>query len=218
MAIPVRPNIITDRQIAGVAQGAGFRGNALVIAVAVALGESSGDTNAHNYNRATGDDSYGLWQINMLDELGPARRQAFGLSTNEELYNPSTNARAAYAISSNGTNFRPWSVYKSGAYLRYMSRAREAAGNPDTSGAGTGAEQTGVIPDFGGALSWPSQLTDFFEMIIDPVTWIRLGMLIAGGVLVLLALFAISGQDQKAKMLLDFVPGGKAVKSMGGKK
>ena len=45
-----------------------------LIATAIALAESGGDPSAHNDNPKTGDDSFGLWQINMFKELGPARR------------------------------------------------------------------------------------------------------------------------------------------------
>ena len=31
-------------------------------------------------------------------------------------YNPMGNAKAALAISSNGTNWRPWTTYVTGAY------------------------------------------------------------------------------------------------------
>lgn len=114
---------LTPAQIARVAQEAGFSGSALQIAVAVALGESGGNTHAHN--AVPPDDSYGLWQINMIGSLGPARRRQFGLSSNSQLFDPATNARAAYAIASRGSNFGPWSVYTNGTYRLHMPRAAE---------------------------------------------------------------------------------------------
>lgn len=46
----------------------------------------------------TGDLSYGLWQINMIDDLGPARRKQFGLTSNDDLLDPRVNARAALIL------------------------------------------------------------------------------------------------------------------------
>jgi hypothetical protein len=70
--------------------------------------ESTGRPYAHNQNSNTGDNSYGLFQINMIGSLGPARREQFGLVTNEDLFNPLTNAAIAYRISEGGTNWGPW--------------------------------------------------------------------------------------------------------------
>ena len=46
----------------------------------------------------TGDLSYGIFQINMFGDLGPARRKMFNIQSNEELLDPLTNARAAIAL------------------------------------------------------------------------------------------------------------------------
>lgn len=206
---------LSDAQIAGAAKAAGFSGSALAKAVAIALAESSGNPNAHN--AVPPDNSYGLWQINMLGSMGPARRKQFGLKSNDDLFNPTTNAKAAYAISNGGKNFGPWSTYTSGAYLRYMSRANKAAGNPDSSVPGTsggGVEQAGLTD----VLSWPGEIMDFFEFITDPNTWLRAGMILGGAVLVGVALFQISGQASQlgaaAGAAVDFIPGGSAVKKV----
>jgi len=203
---------LSDSQIAGAAKAAGFSGSNLAKAVAIALAESSGNPNAHN--AVPPDNSYGLWQINMLGSMGPARRKQFGLSSNEQLFDPVTNAKAAYAIASGGKNFRLWSSYTSGAYLRYMSRANKAAGNPDTSVSQAGFEQTGL----GDVLSFPGKIVDFFEFLTDPNTWLRLGLIVGGGVLVAVALVQISGAGsqigQVANAAVDFVPGGGAVKKI----
>lgn len=195
---------LSDAQIAGAAKAAGFSGEALAKAVAVALAESGGNPRAHN--AVPPDNSYGLWQINMLGSMGPARRKQFGLSSNSQLFDPVTNAKAAYAISSQGKNFRPWTTYTSGAYLRYLSRARKAAGNPSSAPGGVaGATPAGFIPGL-------DEVTTFFDILTDSGTWIRVGMFVAGGILLLLGLFKLSGQTDKAMALLDFVPGGKVAK------
>lgn len=58
----------------------------------------------------TGDQSYGLFQINMLGNLGPSRRKQYGLSSNDDLYDPLTNAKVAFRLSKGGTDFGAWGV------------------------------------------------------------------------------------------------------------
>jgi CBS domain containing-hemolysin-like protein len=106
---------------------AGFRGEALEIAYAVALAESAGKATAHNDNPDTGDDSYGLFQINMLGDMGPERRELYGLKTNQALFHPPTNVRVAYEISEGGKNWQPWSTYTSGAYKKFYNPKANAA-------------------------------------------------------------------------------------------
>lgn len=113
---------LSPAQIAEYAHDAGFRGQDLTVAVAVALAESGGDPKAHN--PVPPDNSYGLWQINMIGSLGPARRDQFDLDSNRELFDPAENARAAWAISGRGNSFQPWTTYTSGAYEQYLDDAR----------------------------------------------------------------------------------------------
>jgi lysozyme-like protein len=113
---------LSPAEIAEYAHRAGFRGEALRTAVAVALAESSGDTHAHN--GVAPDNSYGLWQINMLGAMGPERREQFGIDHNAALFRPAENAAAAYAVSGNGGDFGPWSTYTNGSYRQYLDEAR----------------------------------------------------------------------------------------------
>jgi hypothetical protein len=113
---------LSPAQIAEYAHDAGFRGQDLTVAVAVALAESGGDPKAHN--PVPPDNSYGLWQINMIGSLGPARRDQFELDSNRELFDPEENAKAAWAISGRGNSFQPWTTYTSGAYEQYLDDAR----------------------------------------------------------------------------------------------
>ncbi|WP_329060180.1 transglycosylase SLT domain-containing protein [Amycolatopsis sp. NBC_01480] len=116
---------LSAEEIAQHAYRAGFRGNALTTAVAVALAESGGNDHAHNATPP--DNSYGLWQVNMLGSLGPARRQEFHLHSNDQLFNPDQNAKAAWDISGHGKSFQPWSTYTNGAYKSHLAAARKAA-------------------------------------------------------------------------------------------
>lgn len=125
VARPAGPGqTFTKDQLRQLAIDAGFSPEEAEIMAKIALAESSGNSNALNPNVSTGDESYGLWQINMLGNLGPARRQQFGISDNSQLYDPATNAAAAFAVyqerkSFAGDGFTAWSVYNSGAHLRY---------------------------------------------------------------------------------------------------
>ncbi|QUQ72216.1 hypothetical protein [Kutzneria sp. CA-103260] len=130
---------ISAREIAQHAYDAGFRGESLNTAVAVALAESHGDTGIHgdvNLQTGTWGPSVGLWQIRSLNPgHGTAAEQA--LRNAQANADPAVNARHAYAISHQGTNFRPWSTYTNGAYRSYLNQARTASGQV-TSGPATG--------------------------------------------------------------------------------
>lgn len=82
------------------AHNAGFSGESLVTAVAVALAESSCRPDATNVN-TNGSIDEGLWQINTIH--GYPRSCTF---------DPQCNANAAYQISSGGSNFYPWCTYE----------------------------------------------------------------------------------------------------------
>jgi hypothetical protein len=126
--------------IARVAFDAGIRDlSALTAAVAIALAESGGNERAHNATPP--DDSYGLWQINMLGALGPERRSRFNISTNEALYDPLTNAKAMVSISSGGTNFKPWTTYKGLRYTAFLPVASLAAQSAMVAGGVSAANE-----------------------------------------------------------------------------
>ena len=71
-----------------------------------------------NKNAGTGDNSYGLFQINMLGSMGADRREKYGLVSNQQLLDPVTNAVVAFAMTG-GDNFSSWGLganpYRSGA-------------------------------------------------------------------------------------------------------
>jgi len=106
------------------AKSVGLPDSAAKTAAAIAMAESGGNQNAHNTNASTGDDSYGYWQINMRGDLGPARRKQFGISSNDQLYDPQTNALAMRTVSTNGVNWYPWTTYTTTdpekSYKRFM--------------------------------------------------------------------------------------------------
>ena len=105
-----KPGQFSEQDLIDVLKSVGFRGAALKEAWAVAMKESTGRPNAHNDNPNTGDNSYGLFQINMRGSMGPDRLQKYGLSSYEDLFDPYTNATVAYEMSKGGTNWGPWGI------------------------------------------------------------------------------------------------------------
>ena len=99
---------LTDTQLVELLKAVGFKGKALREAWAVAKKESHGRPLAYNGNRKTGDSSYGLFQVNMLGQLGVDRRAKFNLDSNAELLSPVVNAEIAYYMSKQGQNWRAW--------------------------------------------------------------------------------------------------------------
>jgi hypothetical protein len=116
-----KSRMLSKKELKNVLAAAGFNGKALKVAWAVAMKESTGRPYSHNTNRETGDNSYGLFQINMIDSLGPARRKQFGLNSNEELFDPILNAKIAYLMSDGGKNWSAWGGI-SGRVLYFMSK------------------------------------------------------------------------------------------------
>jgi hypothetical protein len=133
---------LNSEQILQLAQGAGFSGNDAQTMAAIIRAESSGNPYAHNTNRATGDNSYGLSQINMIDTLGPARRKQFGLKSNEQLLDPQTNLRAAKQVK-DSSGFGAWTTYKSGSYKQFLPEIQKtAAGLPNNPPTTQTSQQT----------------------------------------------------------------------------
>jgi hypothetical protein len=102
---------LSDSDLVELLRAVGFEGKALKVAYAVAKKESNGRPLAHNGNVNTGDNSYGIFQINMLGSLGEDRREKFQLKTNKDLLEPVTNAKIAYHMSNGGENWSAWKVY-----------------------------------------------------------------------------------------------------------
>ena len=88
----------------------GFKGYGLKLAWAVAMKESGGRPSALNNNIRTGDSSYGIFQINMIGDLGPMRLAKFGLTTKKDLLDPVENAKAAYYMTNGGTDWSAWGL------------------------------------------------------------------------------------------------------------
>jgi LysM repeat protein len=82
-------------------EAAGGSPAAAFTAAEIAMAESGG-----NQYALSPTDDYGYWQINAA---------AHGAA--QATFNPIGNAQAAVAISSDGTNWEPWTTYNTGAYI-----------------------------------------------------------------------------------------------------
>lgn len=103
--------VLTEADLKELLAAVGFEGKALRTAWAVAMKESNGRPRAHNGDLSTGDNSYGIFQINMLGNLGEDRRIKFNLETNKDLFDPVTNAKIAFHMSAKGVDWSSWKVY-----------------------------------------------------------------------------------------------------------
>ncbi len=99
----------------------------LEVCLAVAYGESHWYDKAYNPNAATGDNSYGIWQINLLGRLKEARMTQLGLSKPEDLFDLATNARCMghlyrEALSwGRASGWSPWGAYTNFSYDRHRT-------------------------------------------------------------------------------------------------
>lgn len=164
--------ILTDSQIAGYAKGAGFPPGEIATAVAVALAESSGRTDATNRN-SNGSRDYGLWQINSVHSA---------LLASGDKFNPADNARMAYQVWKS-SGWRAWSTYKSGRYRAYLPRGTTASGAAAIGGGGGTTDLGASFPSLGNP----------FESVLSGGLWARLGVFILGGLLFLIGFIRMSG-------------------------
>jgi hypothetical protein len=77
------------------------------LAAAIAIAESGGNTVSLNNTPSTGDYSVGLWQINYYDGLMASRTASYGAPAQLQA-DPNLQAKAAIALSGNGSNWGPW--------------------------------------------------------------------------------------------------------------
>lgn len=182
---------------------------------ALAMAESDGDTNAHNPEGL--DNSYGLWQINMKGDKGPARRKQFGIATNEALYNPLTNALAAKKIFAE-QGYGAWSTYGGEKYKKYLSGGGTAEPVDQAS-----AETVALNPvDVASSMADIASLSlDAARWISTPNNWLRIAYVTGGIVVTIVALRTLMAPliDQAASGAMKVatkLPAGKAAKAVKG--
>lgn len=145
------------------------------IAAAVALAESGGNSDAISPPNSNGTLDRGLWQINSIH----------GAKSTTDI---NANAKAAIAISSNGTNWNPWTVFKSGAYKKYLG-----SGDPTVVGtASVDIQPTSDPNPLTGIASGIVTAANAFSDAVRAGTWLskphnqtRIFMVVIGGGLIL---------------------------------
>jgi uncharacterized membrane protein (DUF2068 family) len=105
---------LTQDELIELLSAVGFKGKALRTAWAVAMKESNGRPVAHNKTVSTGDNSYGIFQINMIGSLGKDRlalfNEKFGMLKPTELFDPVTNVQVVYYMTQGGTDWSSWGL------------------------------------------------------------------------------------------------------------
>jgi hypothetical protein len=163
-----------------VLQSAGFRGDGLIMARAIAMAESSGKTDAIS-NNPDGNENYGWFQIDSVNI--PTVRNA-GVSNPQDLLDPTKNSKAAYILSKGGTDWRIWSTAygDNGKYLGANAPFRHYYGMGDfvAKPPATGRLNPGGLdPGIGiHPLSWTKSIANLISIIVNPTS---LGQLIAQG-------------------------------------
>ena len=214
---------LSQAQIAMYARAAGMPNPDVMSAIAMA--ESGGNPRAHN--AVPPDNSYGLWQINMLGSMGAARRKEFGITSNEQLYDPVINAKAASRILKS-QGLKAWSTYTNGAYKKFMGGASGSVSPadwdpfedwndpfdlwPDDAGPAPKTpweSLTGETPpeSYETATDALSGLTDIAklgvkagEWLSSPRNWVNVLYVVSGGVLILASLSATVRQQAISKL------------------
>jgi hypothetical protein len=117
---------LTKTELVDLLHAVGFQGKALRYAWAIAMKESHGNPLSHNGNRKTGDNSFGLFQVNMINSLGQDRREKFNLEYNAQLLNPVVNAKIAYFMSAKGKDWRSWKGISNPVVKKWLKQFPEA--------------------------------------------------------------------------------------------
>jgi len=105
---------LSEGTLAELLRNAGFPEDKVPLMVNIAKRESGLRPDAHNPNAATGDNSYGLFQINMIGNLGPARLKEYagiGVSSYEDLKDPWKNVQAAKKVF-DSQGLGAWTTYQ----------------------------------------------------------------------------------------------------------
>ena len=190
--------IFTTGQMTALAEKVGFSKADAKIMGAIGQAESSGDSNAHNNNPATKDDSYGLWQINMRYHT----HKELQIYSNNDLFIPLQNADAAHRIFKS-QGFGAWSTYKNGAYKQYLSgatadKATEDKLNQNSFQSSPIGQAEAAVTDQASALAnIANDIGKATIWISTPSNWVRV-LYVVGGAVALIAGIAYIAKDTSA--------------------
>lgn len=186
-------------EVARYALEAGFRGQNAATAVAVSMAENpSGSTTAINHNK-DGSVDVGLWQINSSN------------ASPDAMTDPAANAAEAFKLASSGRGWNNWTAYRQKIkFLAALPIAEAAVLAAQAAHPGLGLKVAGTTPIDASTLlpgqrpnpQQPSIIGEF-QAVIDmfnrvgtwisnPTSWSRILYVGLGGVLVVVAISAIS--------------------------
>ena len=168
---------LTRKQLLELAQEAGFNDQAAT-AAAIAMAESSGNPDAVNSVPC-----YGLWQINMSGTMGPDRRKKLGLTSDKQLLDPKTNARAAKLVYDE-QGWQGWTTYTSGKYKEFSF---DATGPITTPVPGTVGGELATIGESGiGEGSPIDKLTDVLrQSVLTTIVFVLALVITIAGMVIL---------------------------------
>lgn len=134
----------------------GFTGKALRTAYAVSIAESGGRSNAVgdvNLQDEKWGPSIGLFQIRSLREW---KKWNDPYRDAKRLPEPGYNTDAAMKKSHQGSNWKPWTTYTQGSYLKHLAEADSMAANV---GVGGGQEGVNLPSNFASSSMGNSNIT-----------------------------------------------------------
>lgn len=175
--LPVTPTgntsntVLTPSQIYALARGQGLTPGNAIIATAIALAESGGNTLAQSPPNKNGTIDRGLWQINngahpdVLDSCA---------------YNALCNAQAMAAISSQGTNWQAWSTFNNGDYKAHIAVAVNASGTATVPTSGSSGSTSGSNGSSGSTSGSNNPLSDVLNSITNETVLLVAGIVFVG--------------------------------------
>jgi hypothetical protein len=171
--------ILTPDKIARYALGAGFGITDGITATAIAIAESGGDPKQQYVTDR--EDSRGLWQINT---------KAHPEYASQNLYDPGTNAKAAFAVYQS-SGWKAWTTYGGARYYLARVSAIEGMAVAKTLGPLVDPVDAAVGDALGGAkdaISTAQGAVGFLQDLENPQIWLRATKMVLGGLLILVGI------------------------------
>lgn len=187
-------DVASDDAIAYWAQRAGWTGHDAAVAVAVALAESGGRAGAMHTN-ANGSHDYGMWQINYESHKDLMDKPGMEIAWAD----PLVNAQTAHTVwQQSGGSFKPWSSFNSGKYSMFLNRGLAADSHSNSKQADDYRNKIGddmlnhtrrqfPLEQVAEPVLAPlNAIVELVKKIFDPKTWISIGIILVGAVMLML--------------------------------
>lgn len=172
-----------------VLKSVGWPSATLDTARAVAFAESHGVVDVDSPPNSDGSIDQGWFQINNKAHPDVSKTCA---------HNAQCAARAALRISSGGRNFGPWTTYKSGAYKAYLGKNYELtnkAGDTAQSQDSPHGDAPNPLSGLDGIAQALGSIAGFVSSLFQSATWLRIGKVIAGLILLVLGAATLLRKD-----------------------